>query len=63
MVGDLNGDYGGAWKAYAPNAPPPVDTPYTVNLQVRIQKINGSFTESPVIALNMTDLGVTPQII
>jgi len=63
VVGDDDDDYGGAWKAYAPTDPPPVDAPYTVNLQVRIQKTNGTFTESPVLALNMTDLGVAPQII
>ena len=63
VLGDVNGDYSGAWKAYSPAAADPVDQPYTVNLQVRIQKTDGSFSESPVVPLNMTVAGVTPTMV
>ena len=58
VVGSVDTDYGGAWKAYSPSLGAPVSAPYTVNLQVKIQKTDGSFSESPVVALNMTDAGI-----
>ena len=58
VVGDVNTDYAASWKAYSPAVGAPVGAPYTVNLKVRIQKTNGSFSESPVVPLNMTDEGV-----
>jgi hypothetical protein len=62
-MGESNTDYGGAWKAYSPLIGEPVFAPYTVNLQVRIQKTDGNFTESPVLALNMTNEGVVPTMV
>ncbi len=58
VVGDVNSDYAASWKAYSPAVGAPVGAPYTVNLKVRIQKTNSSFSESPVVPLNMTDEGV-----
>ncbi len=58
VVADSESDYRRAWRAYAPSVGDPIDAPYTVNLKVRIQKTNGSFTESPVVPLNMTNAGV-----
>ncbi len=63
VVGDVNTDYSASWKAYSPAAAAPVGAPYTVNLQVRIQKTDGSFSESPVVPLNMTVAGVTPTMV
>ena len=63
VVGDVNTDYAASWKAYSPSVGAPVGAPYTVNLQVRIQKTDGSFSESPVLALNMTDAGIAPTMI
>lgn len=62
-LGTADSDYGGAWKAYSPEVGSPVEAPYTVNLKVRIQKTDGSYAESPVVALNMTDSGVVPTMI
>tara|TARA_R110002020_G_scaffold240772_1_gene453866 strand:- start:31097 stop:32500 length:1404 start_codon:yes stop_codon:yes gene_type:complete len=61
--GDSNRDYNASWKAYAVLAGNPVDAPYTVNLKVRIQKTDGSFTESAEVPLNITANGVLPVII
>lgn len=63
VVGDVNSDYAASWKAYSPAVGAPVGAPYTVNLQVRIQKTDGSFSESPVVPLNMTMEGVTPTMV
>ena len=63
IQGDSNQDYNGAWKAYSVIAGNPVDAPYTVNLKVRIQKTDGSFTESAEVPLNITANGVLPTII
>lgn len=63
VVGATDTDYAASWKAYSPAIGAPVDAPYTVNLQVKIQKTDGSFSESPVVALNMTDAGVSPTMI
>ena len=63
VVGTADSDYSGAWKAYSPVVGAPVGAPYTVNLQVRIQKTDGSFSESPVVPLNIVDAGVTPAMI
>ena len=62
VVGSVDTDYGGAWKAYSPAVGAPVVAPYTVNLQVRIQKLDGTFSESPVLTLNITDEGVAPTM-
>ncbi len=60
VIGDFNRDYNSSWKAYSPSVAAPVENPYTVNLKVRIQKSDGSFTESPEVTLNITDGGVAP---
>tara|TARA_B100001778_G_scaffold193466_1_gene159453 strand:- start:717 stop:2114 length:1398 start_codon:yes stop_codon:yes gene_type:complete len=63
VVGSTDTDYAAAWKAYSPSVGAPVGAPYTVNLQVRIQKTDGSFSESPEITLNITDGGVAPTML
>lgn len=63
IQGDSNHDYNGSWKAYSVIAGNPVDAPYTVNLKVRIQKTDGSFTESAEVPLNITENGVLPIIV
>ncbi len=62
IIGDSNRDYNTSWKAFSPSLEAPVSDNYIVNLQVRIQKTDGSFTESPVVALRITDNGVVPQM-
>ena len=62
VVGSVNTDFAGAWKAYSPSVGLPVENPYTVNLQVRIQKLDGTFTESPALTLNISDEGVAPTM-
>jgi hypothetical protein len=63
IQGDSNHDYNGAWKAYSVIAGEPVSAPYTVNLKVRIQRTDGSFTESAEVPLNITANGVLPIIV
>ena len=63
IEGDSNRDYNSSWKAYAVSAGDPVDSPYAVNLKVRIQRTDGSFIESAEVPLNITANGVLDTII
>lgn len=63
IEGDSNRDYNSSWKAYSVVAGEPVVAPYTVNLKVRIQKTDGSYSESAEVPLNITANGVLPTII
>ena len=62
IEGDSNRDYNSSWKAYSVLAGDPVDAPYTVNLKVRIQKTDGSYSESAEVPLNISANGVLPTI-
>ncbi len=63
IEGDSNKDYNASWKAYSVVAGEPVVAPYTVNLKVRIQKTDGSYSESAEVPLNITANGVLPAIV
>ena len=63
VVGTADSDYTAAWKAYSPSVGDPVTNPYSVTLKVRIQKTDGSFSESPELPLTITDAGVAPTMV
>ena len=59
--GDVNYDFNSSWKAYSPAGGVGSPPSYSVNLQVKIQKTDGSFVSSPITALTiMNEDGVMP---
>ena len=61
IIGDVNTDFNSSWKAYSAAGGVGSPPSYPVNLQVKIQKTDGSFVSSPITALTiMNEDGVMP---